>query len=287
MLNKKYSITSVGIEWLSIKMSFILFWFITFYFSIISSHKIPLPVGICALVNIKWILYPITKIVFIFFTLILGILYIFEFKMRWICFFLFIISLITFSIEESNGIYNRNTLLTVIFFVQFFSYQRKNNAYHINNALQYSVQVIVGAYTLSAISKLFNSGLFWVLDGKRITLQILKSHFLVYSDYGNSSFLIIGGKLVEFIESHTFLVYFALSSSLILELFALVSLKNNKNTLLYGILLLLMHLGIYLTMNIFITAIIAPMIIFMINPLFNLFKLLIAIKNIHIKKIII
>jgi hypothetical protein len=279
MLNKKYFGTSVDIEWLYIKISFILFWFITFYFSIINSHQIPLPVGICTLVNLNWILYPIIKIIVIIFTLIFCILYLFEYKMRWICFFLFIISLISFSIEESNGLYNRNTLLSLILFVQFISYLKEQSNLHNSSALQYSIQVIAGAYTLSAISKLCDAGLFWVVDGKRITLQILKSHFQEYSDYVNNSFLLKGDILVKFIENHTFLLYIVLSVSLILELFALVTLTNKKITLIYGILLLFMHLGIYIIMDILILPIILPMIIFMINPLFHAFKLVTAIHH--------
>ncbi len=279
MLNNKYFGTSLYIEWLFIKISFILFWFITFYFSILNSHQIPLPVGICTLVNLNWILYPIIKNIVIFFTLIFCIFYLLEYKMRWICFLLFIISLISFSIEESNGIYNRNTLLTVILFVQFISYLKDHNNQFNNSALQYSIQVIAGAYTLSAMSKLVESGLFWIVDGKRITLQILKSHFQEYSDFGNNSFLLHGDILVKFIENHTFLLYIVLSVSLLLELFALATLKNKKIKLIYGILLLVMHLGIYIIMDILILPIIAPMIIFMINPLFYAFKLFTAIHH--------
>jgi hypothetical protein len=59
-----------------------------------------------------------------------------------------------------------------------------------------------------------------------------------------------------------------LTISLILELFAWISLGSKKRAIIYGILLLSMHIGIKLTMDISLVTISGPMLIFMVNPLF-------------------
>lgn len=268
-----------SLEWMCIKLSFILFWFGTFYFSILKSNQIPLPIGFCKLFDFQFILSYWNKKFFILSSLVFCAFYIYEYKMSLTCLILFIISTITFSIEESNGIYNRNTLLTIILFVQFISYFKTDSFTKKNDALQYSIQVIVGSYTLSAISKLLNSGIFWVIDGKRITLQILKSHYQEFSDYGNKTCLIKGNIMVHFIENHQLLLYIVLFISLMLELFSMIALRNKQFSFFYGILLFLMHLGIFYIMDISILPIIVPMVIFMINPLFVLGRLFISMIN--------
>ncbi len=256
-------------KWKFGRLSFIIYWLIVFLTSIIKSNQIPFPVGICSLINFEWLLLPTIKSFFIILSLLLCLLYLLEYKMAWVCFLLFMISTISFTIEESNGLYYRNTLLSVIFFVQFISYStssKEKNKWI--NSMQYSIQVILGAYTLSAISKLKTAGFYWVINGKRITLQILKSHFQEFSDFGNQFYLVKGNLLVNYIEHHPMIIYSILTISLLLELFSLVALFNSKMTFYYGILLLFMHVGIYLIMDIAILPIIVPMVIFMINPLF-------------------
>jgi hypothetical protein len=51
-------------------------------------------------------------------------------------------------------------------------------------------------------------------------------------------------------------------------LFAWISLGSKKRAIFYGILLLSMHVGIKLTMDISLITISGPMLIFMVNPLF-------------------
>jgi hypothetical protein len=206
-------------------------------------------------------------------------MYILEIKMLITTFVLTTILLIIFSIHESYGVSARTGVLTLILFSQFISYfiyyiYNDQSTLRINR-IDFSIQVLIAGYTLSAISKLYTSGLTWITDGKNIVLQILKSNQMKHLDGIAHHSLYWTDKKVSFITENECLVGITLLLALIIELFSGISLISKKYRLYWGIALLLMHLGIYLLMEIFIYSFAIPMVLFMINPFylfFNTFK---------------
>ena len=274
--------TYTTIEWKFMKISFVTFWLNAIITIFIKNNFIPMPIGVLSF------LQPNSSVDFYFklmslFTIMIAIyFYISEKHMIWITLFLFLISVLVFTIEESNGIFRRNDLFSFIFFSQFLSYifKAKNIDSNIQkNRVQFSVQVIAIGYTLSAISKLSASGLNWVFDGRKMPLQIMKSFFYSFVNDGNNFFIQKGNEMIKTFNNNLYLIYFLLGFSLFLEFFAVISIFNKKISFIYGLLLLVMHIGIYWVLDIAIKGIYIPMLIFMVNPLFLFWIILKEIKN--------
>lgn len=277
ILNKIHTNKYTNLEWSFIKIIFIALWIKLASIVFNSFQSIPMPQGICKLIPCELFLDGYPKYALILVIIVASLFYILEIKQMYTCLVIFIISILLFTIEESNGILNRSSLFTFVFFAQFLAYllyHYDNKSDIKKNRIQFSVQVIAAGYTLSALSKLFHSGIFWIHDGKRITLQILKSFYTMYVTDGDTKWVIKGENMVTFIENHPLIVSFLLSTSLFLELFALFSIKSKKHALIYGLLLTFMHLGIYIVMDIAIVSILVPMLLFMVNPLYIIWVVL-------------
>lgn len=271
LLNSLYFNSYSKREWLFIKISLILFWLMLINLTFLNYNTIPFPKGICNIIPFEWIYLGYNKYVIITISLFASILYLFEIKVLYMSFICFVISLIGFTIEESNGVLYRNGLFTFVFFAQFLAYLYHNFNPQSNlskNRVQFCVQTVAIGYTLSGISKLMNSGFQWVIEGRKMGLQISKSYYYAYLDSGDKTLITKGQNFIINIESHAVLISILLLFALILELFALVSVISKKNAFIYGLLLLAMHIGIYIVMDIIIFPIVLPMIIFMINPLY-------------------
>lgn len=271
IINKFFSKNYTDTEWFFMKFSVAALWLSAIFLIVRGFSSSPLPIGICTWFPCDFLLhFPFNKIL-LYSSVIIAYLYIFEVKVLWTSFLMFLISLLVFTIEESNGILERRGLLTFIFLAQFIAYLLAHIREHFNlkkYRIQFSVQVVAAGYVLAGISKIMQSGWKWVLDGERITLQILKSHYYTYIDLGNEKWLAKGYELVNFIEAHPYLLIFLLASSLILELGAFLAIFSRRHAIIYGLLLLSMHIGIYWVMEIAIVSILFPMLIFMLNPLY-------------------
>ncbi len=269
--NKIYTNNYNNLEWAFIKIVLILLWVKLASIVFNSFQTAPLPQGICKIFPCEFFLDGFGKYLLIFTLVIVTVLYVLEIKQVFSCLIIFIISTLLFTIEESNGILNRSSLFTFVFFAQFLAYLLHSYDPTTNikkDRIQFSVQVIAAGYTLSALSKLYQSGFMWIQDGQRITLQILKSFQTLYVTDGDVKNLETAQEMVSFIENHETLVFILLGSSLILELFALIAVKSKKHALVYGILLTFMHIGIFIVMDIAIVSIVIPMILFMVNPFY-------------------
>jgi hypothetical protein len=75
-----------------------------------------MPKAICSVLNCECFLNFPSKVVLVLLCIILALMYLFEKKMVWVTFFIFIISVLLFTIEESNGILKRNSLFSFVFF---------------------------------------------------------------------------------------------------------------------------------------------------------------------------
>lgn len=261
------------LEWLCIKILLIGYWLKTVLVQINTFKEIQIPIGICKIIPCDFFTNSWVSLFCVILILTFSIFYIFEKRMLLTTLIIFSMSLLFFTIEESNGIFERRGLYTFLFFAQFIAYLFTSLKLPVFNLekyrIQFSVQVIAIGYTLSGLSKLYNSDIFWITDGTRMPLQILKSFYSNYTDNGETVFLNQGNEIAQFMDSHPYLIYFVLTTSLIFELGAFsVIFFSRKYILVYGILLYCMHLGIYAVMKIEILSIMLPMIILFINPLF-------------------
>ena len=265
VLNKEPEIVFEQREWLFIKIPFIIHWLGSILDVLFTYKSTLVPHGIFTLFPISsqsltWLNPSIIAL-----AVVLVVAYFAEFKMAITTLLLFAISVFTFSLEESNGILNRSSLLSFLFFAQFIAYLLPGNSYK-NNRILFSIQAIAATYTLSALSKLQATGFGWVLSGKQMALQIIKSYQYKYVTNGNWGLMTKGNEMALFIQNHPKLVLFMLTSTLLLELCALLCLRSKSSIIAYGILLSIMHFFMALVMNINLSSISTPMFIFMVIP---------------------
>lgn len=255
------------IKWNCIKIPFILFWAFFTTYALHQTNSFSINKGLCQLLNCNFILISSVKIVGIALIILLTILYLFERKMKLTLFALFVVSLIIYSAHESYGVQLRTGLIPLIFLAQYFAYQffQKDPEKLYHNRIHYTVQVVVASYTLSALSKLITSGFSWFYDAKYMVLQMLKSNQTHYFD-GIVSYESIHSWKVDFVLNNPIFIATLLLGALLIELTSSIGLINTKTRLIYGILLLIMHIGIFFFFNILIFPFIIPMVLFMINP---------------------
>lgn len=266
--------TNQKLEWLCIKIPFILFSINQLVSTLIPINSISSGKGVCSLFDCNPLLSDIFKVVIISLLLVFSILYIMEKQMIISTFGIFCIALLVFSLHESFGVSARTGVFTLIWLAQFFAYLfYKNNPNQIllhKNRIFYPVQVIVACYTLAGLSKIWTSGLSWLYDARLMTLQLLKSNQMNYFDGKIPAESILSSK-VQFVFDHKEFMATLLMIALLIEITSGFGLLNKKMTIIYGCLLLSLHIGIDLFFNVKIEAFYKSMIIFMINPFYLIY----------------
>lgn len=260
-------------EWLTIKILLGLYWLGSVVGILLTYKSIPVPHGIFSLFRFSETMLTWLNPTLITLATLLIVAYLVEFKMAFTTLLLFIVSVFTFSLEESNGILSRSSLLSFLFFAQAMAYLISifNPIFTVkNNRILFSIQAIAATYTLSALSKLQVTGISWVFSGKYMALQILKSYQYKYVTTGNWNAVERGNEMAVFIQNHPKLAVLMLTTTLILELFALLCLRSKYTIYIYGALLTIMHFSMAVVMDINLSSISTPMFIFMINPLYVL-----------------
>lgn len=260
-----------NLEWISIKLCLAFVGIMGLYNMIKESHEIIAPVGICKIYSFDILFTPNGKIVINAILIIAMLFYILEKKMVWSTLVLSIISIIVISYHESNGIFNRATVMSGIWIAQFIAYLRFHYSSKFDIAkyrIQYPIQIIAAIYTLAGISKIEASGVFWFWNSELFSLQIFKNFFCSFADSGNLLFLQKANDFVAFFQNYSILGKSLLGISLFLELFCVIALKNKKLQILWGLGLLSMHLGIAFFMDIGISTVAFPMVIFFLNPFY-------------------
>ena len=187
--------------------------------------------------------------------------------MKWVTAAMFLLSLLLFTLQDSNGIFPRNGLYTTIFLVQSIAYWRNAPALK-TERIQFAIQIIVAGYLLAAIAKLQQSGLQWITDAPMASLQMIKGYAYQYIDTGNPAELLNGMNRADFAWQHPHFIQGLFAASLLLELFAWLAVKNKKWALAIGLALLCMHTGIDYFMHIRIKSIYYLMLIFLLNPVY-------------------
>jgi hypothetical protein len=273
VLSGKYWTSYTSPEWMAIKISTAVFWLMILHSSNINMEAIPYPCGIFSVVNASFLASKYTLPVSSAFALLLAVLYIAEKRMAITTFLMFLLSLVLFTLEESNGILNRNSLYTMIFLAQAIAYYRNGTRLN-EERIQFPIQFIAGGYILAGLSKLKVSGLGWVSDAPLVSIQILKGYCYNYFTTGDIKQLQRGMMQAGFVLNHKLIIECMCGGSLFLELFAWIAVKNKLTAFVYGVLLTCMHIGINFAMNILIGAVFFPMLFFMINPLYLIYLLL-------------
>jgi hypothetical protein len=261
-------------EWKFMKVTFSILWLFFFLLILNRFNFAPTPEGILKLFPDSFYFGFYPKVVVFLIGCILLYNYLVEKYMAVSLLGLSTISLFVFSLEDSNSDFNRNNMITGIFFAQFIAYSifNKYNDFNIEKfRVQFSVQIIAICYFLSAIAKLKASGLNWVTDGLLIPLQILKTNYFVYVNTGDIQTINHAYQMIDYVNQYSLGIMFVLAFALFIEFFALFSIINKMTAFIYGILLLLMHIGMYVILNIAILGAYLPMLIFMLNPTYLIF----------------
>ena len=270
------------LNWTCAKISFAFIWGGSLMGMAKECSQMVAPVGIARWVDYSFLFRPEGKLFLLWAILLLCIFYIWEKGMIITTTAMFFLSLLIITYHESQGIYYRNTLNTVIPGVQalayWIAYFRKDFDVE-KNRWQFTMQVIAAFYLLAGISKLQASGWEWIFSGKYFALQIMKNHSFTYFDAGNASTMAKATAQSAFFLSHNAFLVFLLGSSLLLELFAFLALLGKNWRIGMGILLLLMHLSIYWVMDIVIGGVAFNMVIFFLNPLFLFSNLILFVRQ--------
>lgn len=273
-------------EWLYLRVSFALAWIYFAFPSLWSAAEISIPVGIAKYIPLDIFIWPPMKIALMFISLVLLIKYVRnQYSFYSLC-TMSVISIVIFTIEESSGVFNRVSLLSMIWIAQAVAvgmfFKSTQDVY--NRMIHFSLQVIAMAYLLSAYSKWSTSGLHWAIDGKYLDLQILKGYYFHWTDKGDYSQIRQGENMVQIMSANQFAIQMTLLFSLFIESCSFLLLWKRNVTFKYGLLLLAMHVGIYVVMGILIWPVILPMVIFTLNPLYHAAILTSKIRRLALSK---
>lgn len=263
--------------WLCAKLCLMCLWMGTLIGMIMNGSTCPFPAGICKFYDFNVLFEGTGRILLLITILLLAIAYLLDIKMVWVTGLMFFISMVVISHRESSGIFDRATLYSTIFGAQFVAYCRYafNGNFNIRfYRVQYSIQIIAATYVLSGISKLHDSGLHWASGGGLYCLQVVKGGAFAYYTDGNIIWLQQAYEQAYSLMQHNDITRLMLSMSLILEITCFLAAYNYRLRLLYGIALFFMHLGIAWLMNILIIPVAGPMLIFFLNPLYLLLRIL-------------
>ena len=263
-------------RWNWLKVPFIIFWFITAVIVLSEVSVIVQPTSVCKFIDCTFFTSFPVKLTICLIALVCVILYILEKKMLFVTGILSTLSVLIFTMEDSQGIYNRNDVLSGILIAQFVAYFVfsivKSNELLNRQRIFFSQQMIIAIYFLAGLAKILSSGIFWFQNTERFALQVYKSNMNKYVDFKNLSYLIKAERMSAFVLSYPTIIASFLFVTLLLELGVILMLFKVKEWMIYyGTLLLLMHLGIWIFMSILITPIIVVNLIFFINIFYLLY----------------
>lgn len=257
-------------QWVWLKVPFIIVWFLTFSISLFRLSEITAPLGVCKFVDCSYFLSINFKVIFFISSLIASILYVLEKRMILSLSILTFCSVLIFTIEDSQGIFDRNDILSGILLAQLFAYilfsKQKSVTELRKKRIHYSQQVIVAFYFLSGLTKLMQSGISWGSNTRGFALQVYKSNLNKYIDFGNDYFLKSANTMVDFVVNNPILFSILLTTTLLIELSGILFIfLKPKWLILYGVLMIFVHIGIWFVMKIYITPIILVNLIFLIG----------------------
>jgi hypothetical protein len=221
---------------------------------------VQVPVGIANWIDLHFLSIYGVKVLFTILAFGSLAVYFFEKYVSVALSLLFLLSMLVFTAEESSGVFYRVSLLTMIWLAQLLALFMNDWRVQRDQMIFFSIQVF---------SKWSFSGFSWVADAKYFDLQALKGHYFNWASDLKQGHLATAKAKVRFVADHLWLIQLLLALSLVLETAAIFMLRSKSWALYFGWALVLMHLGIYLMMDIFIAPVAIPMFIFLVNPVYK------------------
>jgi hypothetical protein len=273
--NRSVAERDAAIQWFFTKLTFGPAAVAYLIFCLYRYHTVHFPKGICMLLNCSVLLqFPVREITA---GLLIGatILYLFEKAMLPATSVLFVFALLVLSVDESNGNPAENGIITLLFFVQMCAYaihffNPKSPLY--KNRIQFSLQIAAAVYVLAGISKLTVGGIAWFTrDAPLFVLEVKRKYYTMYTATGNIYYAEHARQLACWINSHPLEIKFALLATVVIELSAFAVIIWRQAAIWVGLLLVLMHVGIFFIMGIFFPTVVVPMLAIMVNPLYWIF----------------
>ncbi len=264
--------------WFWMKVTLVLPVVFYFLYCLNRYHAQPFAMGLCRYVDCSQIaFFPLNALVGLV-LFILAICYLLEKQMLLSTFGLFLISMLVLSLDESNGNPAENGIITMLFFAQFAAYlihALVSDSNLSGHRVNFSLQIVAAVYVLSGLSKVIHSGLYWfTYDAPRFTLEIMRVYYSQYASAGAEHFISKGYAFANFLLAHPLLLQTLLLGALLLELGSFLILINRRVAFVYGMLLLLLHAGIYWAMHITFPTIMFPMLAVAVNPAYHTERLI-------------
>lgn len=260
-------------EWRATKWAFMALFLLAFF--IVSNHydSQPFPEGICQWFECVGVLKWPMSILYYGAVVLAAVMYLLERHMLLSTAVLTVGSILCFSIERSNGIYHREELFSLVLFMQTASYARYAMASHDfrkrtqpwNLAMFGSVAIISAAYVMAGVSKLMTSGLYWVIDSPKVVLKVMDSFEHKYIDNGWEPMLAHGQRMADLIQWSPLAVQIAFAFALIVELSAFLAVRSRKTAVKLGLLILLLHLGMFLLLHVKLVVFIYCVAVFLVG----------------------
>lgn len=273
--NTEYSVT----EWTFMKSSLSAIWLICITYVLWFYKPIKYPLSFCKLIDCNITGLLAVKILLTIGAIISIVFYIQEKHMRLSLCVISVISIFVFTVSDSMGFYDRYDMISCVFIAQLLAYlffSQKNLA---QRRVQFPIQAIAACYTMAAVNKLLTSGIDWAFKSEGLALQAKKGYMFSYADYGTLHPLYNANVFSQFMLDYPLITEAFLIFSLLLEFCALVTIFDKRLAISCGVLLLIMHSGILVFINVFLFAVVPVAMIFLINPVYFVYIMINGFKN--------
>lgn len=273
--SREYSTT----EWTYMKYSISAIWLLCITYILLFYKSIKYPISFCKFIDCNVANLFAVKVFLAVCAIISIIFYIQEKYMRLALGMISVISVFIFTISDSMGFYDRYDMISCVFIAQLLAYlffSKKNLA---QRRIQFPIQAIAACYTMAAINKLLTSGIDWVLKTENFALQAKKGYMFAYADYGSLSAIHKSNLMSDFFMTYPMITEAMLIISLLLELCSIIVIFDKRIAISYGALLLIMHIGILIFINVFLFAVVPVAMFFLINPAYFVYIMISGLKK--------
>ncbi len=270
-------------EWKLMKLFFIPGWFFITAFIYNTLVHIGDGKSVCAFFDCNIILTGAVKVLLFSCMAVFSVLYILEKQMLLSLTVLSALSVLVFSAGESNGIAGRCEILSAVLIAQLVAYIKHkrtgDNEALAQDRIQYSVQIIAAAYILAAISKLRGAGIGWVLQNKQLAIHAKSGFLRPGVHYGTDVLQQYADMIFSLFWNHPVLTAVLLTLALVIEGAAFVCFWGKRYTHLYGILLAVFHLSLFILMFVFVPPVLLCVFVFVLNGPLLIYKGLGSVYN--------
>ncbi|HRG89585.1 MAG TPA: hypothetical protein PLW44_11235 [Chitinophagales bacterium] len=258
-----------NLEWKLMKFFFIPGWFFITAFIYNTLVHIGDGKSVCAFFDCNVILTTTVKLLLFAGMAVFSVLYILEKQMLLSLTVLSALSVLVFSAGESNGIAGRCEILSAVLIAQLVAYIKHkrtgDNEALAQDRIQYSVQIIAAAYILAAISKLRGAGIGWVLQHKQLAIHAKSGFLRPGVHYGTDVLQQYADMIFSLFWNHPVLTAVLLTLALVIEGAAIICFLGKRYTQLYGILLAVFHLSLFILMFVFVPPVLLCVFVFVLN----------------------